>query len=268
MSRALVIKGANFAENKLTTISFVHDTPCTGITLLSDAINISSLTPVTVEYTVTPTNTTDAVIWTSSDETVAIVANGTITPVGVGTAVITATCGNYSDTVSVSVTLSASPDYDWAYINGTAGGTSTYTPMSNDKNMVAFGSGDEATEYELMPTTESRVANPYAIKLPTNTARLRISANSYDIFYNSTSGVVLWSKNEASGVSEKPANAIKNIGKNEVNFRNGPIVCNVPEGADCVNVMFRLTAAQTDYHSNPDGYATDNGFNIEFLPAE
>lgn len=43
--------------------------------------------------TLTPAEATTEVVWTSSDENVATVANGTVTAVGVGTATITATAG-------------------------------------------------------------------------------------------------------------------------------------------------------------------------------
>ena len=94
---ALVIKGVNFASNKLTTVTFIEDeVPCTGISLDQSSKTVTNLTPFTLVATATPANTTDEVIWSSSDNTTATVSNGTVTVIGVGTVTITATCGSYS----------------------------------------------------------------------------------------------------------------------------------------------------------------------------
>ena len=55
---------------------------------------------------VTPSDTTDAVVWTSSDENVLTVANGVVTPVAAGTATVTATYNeSVSATIDVTVTV-------------------------------------------------------------------------------------------------------------------------------------------------------------------
>ncbi len=77
----------------------------TGITVDKDELILVVGGPTeTVTATVAPDDATDkTVTWSSSDETVATVANGVVTPVGAGTAVITATAGGRSATVSVMV---------------------------------------------------------------------------------------------------------------------------------------------------------------------
>lgn len=58
--------------------------------------------------TVTPADTTDAVTWSSSDETVATVSeDGTVTGIKEGTAVITATAGNVKAECTVTVKVPA-----------------------------------------------------------------------------------------------------------------------------------------------------------------
>ena len=60
--------------------------------------------PVTLTATVTPNDATNqTVTWTSSDETVATVTNGTVTAKKAGTAIITATAGGQTATCSVTV---------------------------------------------------------------------------------------------------------------------------------------------------------------------
>ena len=62
--------------------------------------------PVQLDVAYTPTNaTTGSVDWTSSDENIATVDLGVVTPKGFGTATITATCKATGQTASVSVTV-------------------------------------------------------------------------------------------------------------------------------------------------------------------
>lgn len=108
MSKALVIKSADFSANKVTTVTFegVHTT---GISISSATMTLSSIGGTqTLTATVTPADSVDAVVWSSSDETVATVASGTVTAVGIGSCTITVTSGSYSAqcTVTVSVVLS------------------------------------------------------------------------------------------------------------------------------------------------------------------
>lgn len=78
--------------------------PCTSLVLTSgteivlEDIGFSYL----IQISALPENTTDEIIFTSSDESVAVVgADGTITAVGEGTAVITITCGTEQLTCEV-----------------------------------------------------------------------------------------------------------------------------------------------------------------------
>lgn len=102
MGKALVIKSANFYDNRLDTVVF-NDIPCTGISLSQSTATVSS--ELTLTATVTPSNTTDAVIWSSSSDSVATVNNGIVTAISNGTATITATCGNYSATCTITVQI-------------------------------------------------------------------------------------------------------------------------------------------------------------------
>ena len=77
--------------------------PATGIALSSMIVVMSSGTAKQLTATVTPENSTDTVVWTSSDETVATVVDGLVTPVGNGNCTITATAGVVSASCSVSV---------------------------------------------------------------------------------------------------------------------------------------------------------------------
>lgn len=102
MGKVLIIKNANFYNNKVKTVVF-DDVPCTGISLSESSITITGETTITA--TVTPSDTTDAIIWTSSNTNVVTVNNGVVTFVSSGTATVTATCGSYSDSCEVTAVI-------------------------------------------------------------------------------------------------------------------------------------------------------------------
>lgn len=81
--------------------------PCTGITLSESVINsLAEGSAQRITATVTPSTTTEPVIWSSSDESIATVSAGVITAVSEGTCTIRAKCGNQTATCSVTVTFS------------------------------------------------------------------------------------------------------------------------------------------------------------------
>lgn len=77
--------------------------PCTGITLSAETLMFTAEGSQTLTATVTPENTTDTVVWESSDSDIASVSNGVVTAKANGSAKITAKCGEYSAECSVSV---------------------------------------------------------------------------------------------------------------------------------------------------------------------
>ena len=102
MSKVAVIDGANFYVNRLKVIQF-GDIHCTGISLDKSTISVDEGETDTLVATPTPANTTDEITWSSSNVRVATVVNGVVTGVHEGTATITVTCGNYSDTCDITV---------------------------------------------------------------------------------------------------------------------------------------------------------------------
>lgn len=126
-----VIKGENVGSTTLTvkcgdhTVSLVviveeSEIPCTGISL--NVTQIVSHIPASNESvtqqlkaTLRPSNTTNAVTWSSSNTNVATVnSNGLVSIKGSGNCVITATCGSKSATCSVTVkdiTITAKQEY-------------------------------------------------------------------------------------------------------------------------------------------------------------
>lgn len=102
----------NFAAKRLVYMDEVIDAmivpvPATGITLSAYVLTFDTADSQTLTATVEPENSTDKVIWTSSEESVAIVSDGVVTPVSKGSAVITARAGSYSAECSVTVNVEA-----------------------------------------------------------------------------------------------------------------------------------------------------------------
>ena len=85
------------------TVEIEDEIPCTGIMLNKSALNFTGAGQQTIVATVTPANTTDTLVWTSSKPAVAAVANGVVTAYANGSATITATCGEYSASCTVEV---------------------------------------------------------------------------------------------------------------------------------------------------------------------
>ena len=90
---------------KATCAVTVSPIAVTDISLNKTTLSLVNGTSETLTATVLPENATDkAVTWTSSNTSVAMVSNGTVTAKSVGTAKITATAGGKSATCSVTVT--------------------------------------------------------------------------------------------------------------------------------------------------------------------
>lgn len=84
--------------------------PTTSVQLSENEISIEENTSHTLEVTILPENTTDTASWSSNDESVAKVdQSGNVTAVAPGTAIITVTSGEYSDTCYVTVTQAVVP---------------------------------------------------------------------------------------------------------------------------------------------------------------
>ena len=114
----------DLAAEKYTPVVSV---PATGITLSKTSLSLTNGNTATLTATVTPSNSTDSVVWTSNNTSVATVSNGVVTAVGNGSATITATAGSKSATCSVTVTSDEPTVYDVTpNING--GASKLYEP--------------------------------------------------------------------------------------------------------------------------------------------
>ena len=92
-----------WTDEYLDALTPIVRVPCTGITLSTNELVFTGKGTQTIIATVEPTDTTDKIIWTTSDANIATVDKGVVTAVFNGNATITATCGDYSATCSVTI---------------------------------------------------------------------------------------------------------------------------------------------------------------------
>lgn len=104
MSKALVIKGADFSINALEQITIEDNVPCTALALSISAQSVEYAgDTLAITASKTPADTTDVLTYSSSEPRIATVDNnGVVTVHGIGTATITATCGEITATVTVN----------------------------------------------------------------------------------------------------------------------------------------------------------------------
>ena len=262
MGKALIIKNADFSANAVTTITF-GDVHCTGISFDSDTVTITGYDPVTVGYTLTPADTTDAVIWESSDTSVVTVAGGVLTVVGIGTCTITATCGEYSASATITVSISYIPNWKFGQAGHAEGAVFVTINTTYRNRIVACGSGQQAGTYS------GNVTDYKVVKIPNNTSAVTVSrgADKASMFNNSASARFIWTKDEPCGNSSYPDAALYIYMESNFNYSaNQSHTYTVPEGADSFLFMAQLATTYTD-EDVPGDIASSAGIEITFNTA-
>lgn len=89
----------------------IEAVPTTGITVDPTSLVFDSLEPQQLTATVEPVDTTDKLVWSSSDDGVASVEDGLVVPLSKGECVITVTSGSCSAAASVTVNYEV-PSYN------------------------------------------------------------------------------------------------------------------------------------------------------------
>lgn len=145
MGYALKISRVNFSSVAVDQVEYIEETPCTGLTLDQATLSFESVGEnETLTATKIPADTTDELTWESSDENVATVVDGVVTIHGIGTATITATCGQQTASATINQT-SIKPKYESKKItNACPGGTAapsgdTIIVVSANNNQYTFG---------------------------------------------------------------------------------------------------------------------------------
>lgn len=188
------------AYNKTTTVKFnigskVSSTPdddevveetikCTSITLDESSISLSvdaSADKMVLIPTVEPTNTTDEIIWTTSNAEIATVNNGIVSAVAGtgGTTTITARCGDQVATCSVKVTTSA----------GTGTGTGGTGTGGASSYVTVFDVLQDEYVFNTTNATDTQTITPY-IKPATSTKARTYKSSNNNIATINSKGVI------------------------------------------------------------------------------
>ncbi|MDY0236307.1 MAG: Ig-like domain-containing protein [Gudongella sp.] len=167
--------------------------PVTGVTLDQATLNLTAGGATgTLLETVNPANATNkTVTWSSSNEAVATVVNGVVTPLAAGTATITVTTvdGGFTATSAVTVQAATIPvtgvTLDQATLNLTAGGATgtlleTVNPANATNKTVTWSSSNEA-----VATVVNGVVTPLAAGTAT------ITVTTVDGGFTATSAVTV-----------------------------------------------------------------------------
>lgn len=119
MGYALKLGNVSFADVALDQITYVCTVPCTGLALNTDTLTFEKVGDTAqLTATKTPNNTTDILTWSSSNENVATIDfTGLVTIHGIGTATITATCGQQTATALITQTT-IKAQYDIKTLSG------------------------------------------------------------------------------------------------------------------------------------------------------
>ena len=266
MAKTLIIKNADFEQNALDVVVF-DSIPCTAISLDKQAAEVLSIGGTsTITPTLTPANTTDQVVWETSDSNVATVVNGVVTTVGVGLTTITATCGE--QTASCVVTSRAFmdtenvlkiPEYYPAGVSDQDGGNGLpYIDANARTGMWASSSG----RLKFEPFGSSPTCYPY--ELPKNTAKIEVTIPEGSTI--SEAHNIMWFNAETKAANRN--DVVKMIRRAMDFVKSGSVYsANVPsiEGYPEINAFafgLRLPSGNTLTSE------TMNGVVIEFLPAE
>ena len=270
MALTLIIPDADFSTNALAQVHF-DSIPCTGVSLDQSAISIVNTgNTSTLVATITPEDTTDVVVWSTSDNSVATVVNGVVTATGIGTATITVTCGEFSDSASVTVTEFMNKanlmKMSGAYLSGNnemSGGGNGLTVIYTSSTYKNRGTLASSTGDKYINEYGSAYFYPYL--MPKNTKRIKITDTG-------SSGIkkqaIFWYNHETTPSVSGYDDYTGVIGQTVVSSESATtLIVNVPtyEGyeIDALAIMFRTYKSGTTFVDTDFSDVT-----IEFLTAE
>lgn len=263
MSIALVIPSADFSVNAMERIIVSEPIPCTGISLNRSTAEITAIgSTITLTATVTPSDTTDRIVWSSSDTDVVTVDSGVVTSVGVGIATITATCGGFSASCEVAskAYMSDATRLNNVFLSGDSaisGGNGLPTIQQNNYRGALLSSSGTLRFYNVA----LGVYYPYV--LPKGTKRIKISRTTPTTL--SIDNIQFFNANTASESDSATCMLIGNI-TNKASDTSASLVVDIPTydefaEIDAIAINFKISSGAWD-----ESYF--NNVTVEFLPAE
>lgn len=183
MSTALLMPSADFSVNKLDVVDFAI--LCEGIELDKTSGTATNTAPLAIAASVTPLNTTQPIVWSTSDAHIATVNNGVVTAVSDGQATITATCGAFSASCAVSVSIGKAFNkgglITWDYSETIDYPSVAQNPITG---FIAFGSDDNGRQICKLEA----YADLYPYPIPTGAKTITVTMPNFAplfVFYNS-----------------------------------------------------------------------------------
>lgn len=230
MAKTIVISGADYAANALDQISFGGEIPCTGFYIDESTASLPDIgSTQTLTVVKTPQNTTDEVVWTTSDADVAVVSNGVITAIGMGTCTITGTCGEYSDTVTV--TVNAIFDASWELGNHAISTTTQSKRIISGLELsTAMFANVKTGTYPV-----SNFPNDYPIMIPKGCTKIHVEADGYWIG-------IAWSDSTQTEYKKDGVDYCVGVGGNAASSSTGignDYTYDVPNDADSYVLVIR-----------------------------
>lgn len=190
MGKGILATGVDFANVAVCQVEILtppEPVHCTGISLNQSTLTFDSAEEQKqVIATVTPANTTDVLVWSSSNENVASVSNGIVTIHGIGSAVITASCGNQSATVSINQS-SIKAQYEYTTVTGKTCGSN---PVLDDKRILGTNTmssqsigGQAYTNTDDLRIWGGSSAGVECIRVPYGATTVKISTDGGSVSY-------------------------------------------------------------------------------------
>ena len=161
---------------EVTEIIDTTSNPCTSITISPKSHTFTNVEQeITLTSQIVPSNTTDEIIWYSSNPAIAKVENGKVTSVSKGQCTITLSCGNCQDTCNIIVNINQS--------SGDEGETEEQGSITlNKKNITINHIGENV----LISATLSSSLNGKTVSWTSNNTSVATISS-----YSDTSGLIV-----------------------------------------------------------------------------
>ena len=268
MGKALVLKNVDFSANRLGTV-VLTDIPCTGITLNQSTATVTNTLELTA--TVTPTNTTDSVVWTSTDEHVATVNSGTITAKSNGTATIKARCGNYEATCAITVSIPvavAKGGFFAVKLTNNNTEIQDYTYGATAARRIAWGAANGSFPVDTNDGSSEALRAIYPYPIPNGAKTIKVTRQDVAplvVFFDSTVGVTVSGSTHFTGQCAKVIDGESPTSGNQWSIQSWDYderTITIPNNEAIDSFTLGLLAEDTTAYDNFD--TSNPGVTIEF----
>ena len=220
---------------------------------------------VTATVAVQPENASNSVTWTSSDEKIATVNNGSVNPLAEGTVTITAT-STLDNTKSASATLKVVKEdlakYNWSV-------TGTYTLEKGYGYVINFNDASKTVIHTDFDKTEGRHEFYYNVKIGEESQTLKFQAKDPTFKDTLAKDYKKWDERDSKYIFYAKATGNNNSVATAYMYlhnSDGSVVVNTPNGANR-SLSFGMTWEEKDgvitVKDGDTAYVADKSVNAE-----